>query len=94
MRKDKKKAIYLVLACVNWEGSEVIKAYTDKNMAGAFAEICTEYPKLSPCPDVNVQDDIWDEWDKERVRWENNHPGGDKAIFADLFAVNEVILEG
>jgi hypothetical protein len=88
------KEIYLVLSCVQWEGTEVIKAFADKDKAEAFAKICKEYPRCPQGPEVEDPDAMWDEWDKERLSWLANHPGGEESAMADWFTVNPVVLEG
>jgi hypothetical protein len=88
------KEIYVVVACVEHEGSDVIKAFADKSKAESFIKICEEYPRCPQEPEIEDPEDVWEHWDKARVSWLENHPGGEESAMAEYFMVNPVTMVG
>lgn len=88
--------IFLVEACVDYEGSSPVKAFRKKQAAEAFAHRCKEHRVLELPPRVVIDTPEnyreWEEyWGAAKV-WEDSHPAGPIHCHADNFVVSELEL--
>jgi hypothetical protein len=72
------QSIFLVQACIHYEGSQQVRAFDNKGDADAFAEVCREYQKTRPeWPSSDATESDIDAWRVAHKAWEAAHPGGD-----------------
>ncbi len=88
--------IFLVLACVDYEGSSPVKAFRKKHAAEAFAHRCKE-PRFLELPprvviDAPENDREWELFFAAKREWEASHPAGAIHCHADNFVVSELEL--
>lgn len=84
--------IYLVMACVDYEGSSVVKAFINENNAKSLVDACDKYDKTkAQYPDGNPSDKEWEEWSLASDDWQKNHPAGSD-YYADEYHVRECEL--
>jgi hypothetical protein len=89
---DRGGVVYLVMACMDYEGSSPVRAFLEREAADRFAAECTAHQEAAPkCPGVNDDDALWDVFYADSERWRASHPAKDN-YGADSYRVREVPL--
>ena len=90
------KTIYLIMAHTNYEGSDVVCAFEDKNEADIFLKCCENYEKKRPqCPEIDDTPEnnlLWDKFHTKIKKWEKHHPAGMSNTSQDSFGISEIEL--
>lgn len=83
-------SVFLVRACVDYEGESPVRAFADSYEAQEFARICREYHAARPAwPDSDLSEESIDRWSAAEKAWSAAHPAGDVGS-PDHFDVVEV----
>ena len=86
------KEIYLAMACVDYEGSSVIKAFSKECDAREYVDKCTSYESTKVnCPEDMNDEAAWDVWHNVNEKWLDNHPAGRDSC-ADYYSVSSCEL--
>lgn len=85
------KTIYLALACWDYEGSSVVKAFEDLDEANKFVKECQQHKNSRPDWFDESAGQSWEEWESNYQRWENSHIAEGYSS-ADSFIVSETVL--
>lgn len=85
--------IFLVFACIHYEGGTVISAFTSESDANEFMVKCQEYDKtfIDP-PNTEIDGALYDAWDKQNILWFENQPS--KYPYTDYYSVKKIALNG
>jgi hypothetical protein len=67
--------IHIVQGLVDYEGSRIIKVFSDKDKADALAKAGNDHNSTYPeCPSILSEDEEWLEFDRLRLEWGLAHP--------------------
>jgi len=92
-----KGVVFLVMATIDHEVSDPIRAFTERADADTFRAACMEYhatfpPTPAVISDTQTHDAIWDEAVEAQRVWRVRHPAGVDGANAEHFVVYEVTL--
>jgi hypothetical protein len=79
--------IYAVMAGYDYEGSQVIKAFSSEDAANELRQACEDYRKTQPNTPVDSAG-----WYEQLISWEKGHPAGESCASADGYWVGEITL--
>lgn len=83
--------VFVVMASVDHECSDAIRAFTSRPDAESFATVCEAYQRQEPrLPDVDAPDEEWQAADEAVAEWRREHPAGDDGVGADRYHVVEI----
>lgn len=92
--------VYLLMACMNYEGANIVRAYKNRLDAEYQLVRCQSYhtkhptcPEHPPFPETDENTRAWDKHDKRMKKWSANHPAGEQYAVCDSFDVIEVEVE-
>lgn len=86
-------AIFVALACWDYEGSSPICAFTDLAAADEFVRLCGEYHQTAPkFPEDYDKEPEFTEWGEADDRWRRAHPAGPEHASCNSFSVGEIEL--
>ncbi|WP_342051262.1 hypothetical protein [Cupriavidus sp. OTU4054] len=95
----KSRKVHMVTADADYDGADVLRAFTTDAAAKAFAEKCRSYSDTRPTPPNVIEDSpendrAWDEYNARQRRWEARHPAGEDYAHHDHFSVSPLKLYG
>ena len=81
-------SVYVVMSCVEYEGSSVLRGFYTEREAEAFAQACRDYDTTKPrCPGMNAPESDWDAYWPSEKAWAAAHPAGESGSYADGYSV-------
>jgi hypothetical protein len=99
IREMKKHNIFLVMGCIEYEGSYPIQAFINEAAAQSFVSKCDIYTRKSPRVPTEIRDTPsnnaeWEAYCAKRKRWEMRHPAGASNASCDSFIIEKIPLSG
>lgn len=79
--------IHLVMAVVDYEGRDPVRAFTTPEAAGAYLSVVQAHHRQRP----SVLDDVGGDWEARTRDWEGQHPAPGHA-YASRFEIESAPL--
>ena len=87
-------SVFIVIAGVEYEGSNAVKAFELRAEADAFRDACGAYQQTQPSTpelgDTPGNDVEWEEWAKADTVWRDAHPAGEDNTSSEYYLVQEI----
>lgn len=85
-----KQTVYVLMACVDYEGAFPVIAFTEPELAGEWLETATDWLSNKPSW-IGDSDEEFEEYEKAESQWKLQQPKlADKAWLADGFRIEEI----
>lgn len=88
-------SVFVLLDCTQYEGCEPLRAFKFKEQAEVLKAMAEAHDSKAPrCPnsveDSPSNDAEWDEFEKQRAVWRDNHPIKKGFSGAEFYAIVEI----